>query len=341
MVQLKYFGDDRDYFKYDLITSIFQARIVSRYVYIPMLTEDGPDRQGEIAPRRREGRSSKLYDFIMGCNEKSLRHWQTWLERYTVSYETVEPADKTYFREASRARYWHGFKDFTHFHETLVFVDPDTGLQTGDASYRRRMGVEKYLLDDELNQLFAWLSPASVLMTYQHLPRDRKRHIPSIDEKLKQVQSVCRNGFACAYREEDLAFLFVTGSRELFQRLFVHLGRYYDESANSHKALRHLHNEPGPSVSRSASCDLAIAKKKERKGPVKRNKDGVIINAEELTVQDVVQQKVLCPACQEKVFEKWPLGWDAHAAFVCPGIPSDTPANRKLCFKERFPQLFR
>ncbi len=307
-----------------------------------MLTEDGPDRQGRLAPRFREGRSSRLYDFIMGCNEKSLCHWQTWLKQYTASYETVEPVDRTYFREASRAQYWQGFKGFMDRRETLVFVDPDTGLQTGGASYRRRMGIEKYLLEGELNQLFAWLSPASVLMTYQHLPRDRNRHISSIDEKLTQVRSVCRDGFACAYSEDDLAFLFVTGSRGLFQRLIVHLQKYCNKSSNSHKALRPPHDEPQPLVSGTASRDPTISRKKQEvRSAIPVRKNGVIVNAGDLTVEDVVQQRVLCPACQEKVFKKWPLGWDAHAASNCRGAEGDADRERKIYFRERFARLFR
>ena len=40
MVQLKYFGDDRDYFKYDSITYLLKAGLFRRYAFIPMLTEN-------------------------------------------------------------------------------------------------------------------------------------------------------------------------------------------------------------------------------------------------------------------------------------------------------------
>lgn len=74
---------------------------------------------------------------------------------------------------------------------------------------------------------------------------------------------------------------------------------------------------------------------------IKRNANGVIINAELLQVDDIVQDRVLCPACHQKVFERWPLGWDAHAHHVCPGIRENNGIERKANFKNRFHYLFR
>lgn len=72
----------------------------------------------------------------------------------------------------------------------------------------------------------------------------------------------------------------------------------------------------------------------------KFNKDGVIINAEDLTVLEVVERRALCPCCHGMVFRKWPLGWDAHAS-KCRGAEGDTDRERKMYFGERFVRLFR
>jgi hypothetical protein len=68
---------------------------------------------------------------------------------------------------------------------------------------------------------------------------------------------------------------------------------------------------------------------------------GVIQNAEELMVGQVVGKKVRCPACRTLVFSSWPEGWDAHAASRCRGLPGTDPEARKLEFKRRYGQLFR
>lgn len=75
---------------------------------------------------------------------------------------------------------------------------------------------------------------------------------------------------------------------------------------------------------------------------VQRNANGVIINANNLTVNDVVGDRVLCPACGEKVFEQWPFGWDAHSAYQCRGMSANATAKaRKVAYKMRYCHLFR
>ena len=68
---------------------------------------------------------------------------------------------------------------------------------------------------------------------------------------------------------------------------------------------------------------------------------GVILNAAVLTATDVVHKRILCPACMEKEFERWPEGWDAHAAHRCKGVDGATPQARKTEFKRVLGHLFR
>jgi putative restriction endonuclease len=74
---------------------------------------------------------------------------------------------------------------------------------------------------------------------------------------------------------------------------------------------------------------------------VQRNEDSVIINAAELTHEDVVGEKVQCPACHDKVLKCWPLGWDGHAGHPCTALSGSTSEERKQEFKSRFRHLFR
>ena len=75
--------------------------------------------------------------------------------------------------------------------------------------------------------------------------------------------------------------------------------------------------------------------------PVRRNSEGVIINANELVVDEVVGDRVLCPACHNKVFQVGPEGWDAHAAHRCLGVSGSTDEERKAEFKLQWSRLFR
>jgi uncharacterized protein (DUF433 family) len=68
---------------------------------------------------------------------------------------------------------------------------------------------------------------------------------------------------------------------------------------------------------------------------------GVIVNAEELSVGQVVGKRVRCPACRMLVFRSWPEGWDAHAAMRCRGLAGKDAEARKGDFKRRYGHLFR
>ena len=73
----------------------------------------------------------------------------------------------------------------------------------------------------------------------------------------------------------------------------------------------------------------------------RQDADGVIVNAEELSVGQVVGKRVRCPACRKLVFQSWPEGWDAHAATRCRGVQGANAEARKTEFKRRYAQLFR
>lgn len=230
MVQLKYFGDSRDFFKYDLITTLLQSGKFNNYVFIPMLTEHRDDNEGNITPRSRGGNSQDLLKFIEGCNNKSLRHWETWLkaEAKKVDYAAIKPVDGLFFTDEGREKYWRRHESLLNREKTLVFVDPDTGLETGNPSYLRRMGLEKYILNDELRLLIKDLSKTSVLMIYQHLPRNSDKHMESVKNKIKQILDIDQTVLVCAYREHDLAFLFICKDADLYKSIYELLKKFYE-----------------------------------------------------------------------------------------------------------------
>ena len=45
---------------------------------------------------------------------------------------------------------------------------------------------------------------------------------------------------------------------------------------------------------------------------------------------------ILCPACGQKEFKRWPWGWDGHAAHACPGLSTTNSEERKAEFRRRF-----
>ena len=73
---------------------------------------------------------------------------------------------------------------------------------------------------------------------------------------------------------------------------------------------------------------------------INRDAEGAITNAADLAAEDVVNEKVLCPACGSKLFVCWPEGWDGHAAYACT-VEGETPEERKAAYKAQLRHLFR
>ena len=99
------------------------------------------------------------------------------------------------------------------------------------------MRPEKYILNEELSNIFIELHSKSLLMIYQHLPNNKHNHISATRNKLEQVRDVCNNSLACAYREDDLAFIFAAKSKGLFMDLLYFLAKYYKKSKQQYKTI--------------------------------------------------------------------------------------------------------
>lgn len=104
------------------------------------------------------------------------------------------------------------------------------------------------------------------------------------------------------------------------------------------------HEGPAPP---SAAVPFAVQRSTVKSptalGEVKRDAAGVIINATELVAEQLVHERVLCPACGRKVFAMWPEGWDAHAGSLkaCVADLGDSGPQRKAEYKRQYRALFR
>jgi hypothetical protein len=243
MVQLKYFGDSRDYFKYDLITSVLEDMKVENYAFVPMLTNHRVDNEGNKLPKIIGGKSADLLSFIGSCGSKSLCHWEKWLCKFVRNYKTLEPVNEVYFVDDTRDEYWDSFAAHLKEKNALIFLDPDTGLESGTKSYLRKMGREKYILNYEIELLYGHLDPSSILMIYQHLPNNKHIHEDAVSKKLIQLKASNDDALVCGYREDDLVFLFMAKDSAVFNRLCISITEYHAKSEHMYKSLHLTPNE--------------------------------------------------------------------------------------------------
>ena len=131
MVQLKYYGDDRDYFKYDLITFVLKNSDFKQYGFVPMLTEHRYDNEGNISPNPSDCKSKDLLNFIAAHSKPDLNNRELWLNHYVSTYNCMQPINTDYLTDSNRIKYWGKHDKIISTNASLIFFDPDTGIQAG------------------------------------------------------------------------------------------------------------------------------------------------------------------------------------------------------------------
>lgn len=327
----QYFGDDNDYLKYGLLRALLEGNALNAIV-VWMLT---PDNGGTDGRKRRYLHEPNIWrrldpvlydglvDLLGGATstDVAVLEKSNLLPRTSYYSETV-PDDS-----ADRERWSSDLRRFVSaVGADLVFLDPDNGLQVPSRPIGGT-GSSKYA---------SWRDVASIwengqsLLIYQHYPPVAREEYTR--QKVAMLRSKTRANQIFALRTSSVLFLLACQpehERQLLNAIANNLPRWSGkiEVMDLVKAKgEHAITLSAPFANSAIpACDA----------------NGVILNAAVLTDRQVVNQRVLCPCCGEKTFEKWPLGWDAHATHRCSGLRSSGETERKAEFKKAFRNLFR
>ncbi len=173
----QYLGDVRDLFKYDLIQQILKGvSSLQKFTFIPMLTKNEPKRgdgnKGNFVRARKKGRpgtnNEKLMDVLkkykgMYANERDFTEIEMHFKSEGIEILLYEDKGREYFDHRTRGEYFKNIPE-SLLHKSLVFVDPDIGLEIQNST-------EKHLLYPEVQYLYECMDKDSILMIYQHYPR--------------------------------------------------------------------------------------------------------------------------------------------------------------------------
>jgi hypothetical protein len=171
-----FFGDTRDLFKFDLVRHIMKAfPDLASFTFVPMLTDEKPatgkkttatkdlglaQKAGKAGTRNRElmadmGRLQEIDDDL-----EYFHGIQSYFKKENI---IVDILHKDTFSHEHRENYFR--KVFEKFPEkSLIFLDPDTGLEVKNPTQR-------HLLFDEVKKIHDTMDNHSILMIYQHIPR--------------------------------------------------------------------------------------------------------------------------------------------------------------------------
>lgn len=222
----QYFGDNRDLFKYDLLSEILtKGRTIRRCTFIPMLTKDDPSGHGSKIDRskaRAGFKNNKLVRFLDKCIEKDDRDIRNIVKYFKGNLGhtefTVYKA-REYFPHGDRRAYFHGIGDKL-LHNALIFIDPDNGLEVERPN-------EKHLLHCEVKELYGRMDADSILMIYQHFPReDHIKYLKRRSDELKKI-----TGDPSMYiSDNEIVFFFVAKNAHVkcnLKRILLDYQRYY------------------------------------------------------------------------------------------------------------------
>jgi len=239
----QYFGDVRDLFKYDLIQEIMQQSLELRqFSFIPMLTENDDKKDGNnriIDERTEKGhrpgtQNSELVQYLRKYDEiprdqKDFTEILGYFKKQgmpTIIYGSDGCHQDRYFTQGNRREYFSDIPGHT-LKSALVYVDPDNGLEVKKPS-------GKHLRYSEVRTLFERMSDDSLLMIYQHFPREN--HAKYINRRVEKLRDVTKKN-PLWISDNEIIFFFVAKNdqthNDLENVLSDYSGRYENYCLNT------------------------------------------------------------------------------------------------------------
>jgi hypothetical protein len=234
-VNRTHFGDIRDLFKFDLVRHIMKSMPgLTGFTFIPMLTESNgkPDLKSgtkkDIPKAVKNGKAgsqnSNLLQHISKLQEvdSDLEYVQALNSYFKNEHIMMDILHPHTFTHKVREQYFQNvFASIPK--KSLVFLDPDIGLEESKPDQR-------HLLFAEVKRIYDHLDAGSVMMIYQHFPR--KVHENYIRQRCSQI-SEHTGSSPLTITDNEIIFFLCTKSSGMQEHLETILENY----ANSYPAL--------------------------------------------------------------------------------------------------------
>ena len=225
-----FFGDARDLFKFDLVRHIMKAfPDLLSFTFVPMLTEE-ESRTGKkktatkdlglALKNGRAGTGNRELMVDMGRLQEiddDLEYFHGVQSYFKKENIIVDVLHKDTFSHENRTNYFN--KVFEKFPaSSLIFLDPDTGLEVKNPTQR-------HLLFDEVKKIFDHMDHQSVLMIYQHLPRVTREGY--IAKRCRELAGITHSRPE-TITDNEIVFFILTKNPQFNTRLCAVLGEYAD-----------------------------------------------------------------------------------------------------------------
>lgn len=235
-MNISFSGDTRDLFKFDLVRHIMKSfPDLDSFTFIPMLTD-----RDEKTTRKKSAKTDLKKAVAAGKAGSQNRELMVHLGKLQEIEDDMDyfTAIKSYFQKENilvdilhKDRFSHEHrvnyfrKMFEKFPErSLIFLDPDTGLEVKNPTQR-------HLLFDELHTIVDRMDTRSILMIYQHFPH--KPHEGYVRDRCSKIAEM--TGIKpVSITDNEIVFFLLAKSPKLRERLEDNVAKY----ANTYPALR-------------------------------------------------------------------------------------------------------
>lgn len=229
----QYFGDIRDLFKFDLIEKIVLDRQLglNKFLYVIMHTKDngkgGLKRDfKKVVKDRKPGIDNK--PLFAECEKQTLipsikrmiggsvtKFFENYISKPLIIEcinDSIDRDTDKYFNET----YYDYFERVTKIirnssEPTLVFLDPDTGLEP-----ECQKGAE-YVSFETVHSLYNSMNSDSIVMIYQHGTWQRQHKKKVLEKFAKNVLWIS---------DKEIGFFFLSHSQDVRDRLFKMFASY-------------------------------------------------------------------------------------------------------------------
>ena len=204
----QYFADRRDFLKYELLLDLADQHPTSgRLLSVLMLTPNDYTAEGNVKKYEQGLRRRELFEFLKGCLDARTRNvslLRSFMRQVGVDYQPH--LDDHYFEHTHRGEYFSACAAVAREH-SLIFFDPDIGLETRTLGYMRGNGIEKYLMYEDVSTVARAASADSVIVVYQHLQKNKNRIRNDIDMRCRDLCQAVGSSSTTFVTDRDVAFL--------------------------------------------------------------------------------------------------------------------------------------
>jgi hypothetical protein len=227
-MNIRFSGDTRDLFKFDLVRHLMKSfPELASFTFIPMLTD-----KAEPTKLKKSAATDLLKAAKAGKAGSQNRNLMEYLGKLQEIEDDMDyfSGIESYFRQENilvdvlqknRFSHEHRLNYFSKLFEqfpkkSLVFLDPDTGLEVKNPTRR-------HLLFDEVKKITDLMDDSSILMIYQHFPRET--HDGYIRSRCTQLSELTGT-HPVSITDNEIAFFLLAKDPAIRNRLVDIVAKY-------------------------------------------------------------------------------------------------------------------